>query len=251
MTAIRAISFDLWDTLVIDDSDEAVRRERGLPSKRAARRALTWRALNAVQPIGEAEVTLAFDVLDAAFNKVWHDQHVTWPLADRLRVLLKGLGRALPDDAFAELVAAQAAMEADLPPRPIPGVHEALAALGQRYALCVTSDAVFTPGTSLRRILATHDLARHFGAFIFSDEVGRSKPHRRMFDAAAAALGVSLDQLVHVGDRQHNDIAGAQALGVRAVLFVAARSVDRAGTTADAVCESFADLPAVIASLDR
>ena len=51
MSTIRAVSFDLWDTLVVDDSDEAVRAGRGLRSKREERRHLTWKALAAHAPI--------------------------------------------------------------------------------------------------------------------------------------------------------------------------------------------------------
>jgi putative hydrolase of the HAD superfamily len=248
---IQALTFDLWDTLVVDDSDEPKRKACGLRSKREERRYLTWEALNAVSPLPLAEVTLAFDLLDAAFNKVWHDQHVTWPLADRFEVLLKGLGRTLPVPALELLLARQAAMEADTPPDPIPGVHDALARLHETYRLAVVSDAVFTPGASLRRILEAHGLARFFDAFIFSDEVGRSKPHRRMFAAAADALGVELTSMLHVGDRQHNDVAGAQAAGLKAVIFVASRAVDRGRHTADALCERFTDLPAIIDRLAR
>ena len=35
---VKAITFDLWDTVIRDDSDEAKRAARGLPSKREARR---------------------------------------------------------------------------------------------------------------------------------------------------------------------------------------------------------------------
>ena len=51
-------------------------------------------------------MTLAYDVADAAFNRVWHDQHVTWRIGERLEVALKGLGRSLPAEDFAELVSA-------------------------------------------------------------------------------------------------------------------------------------------------
>ena len=36
---IRAVTFDLWDTIVIDDSDEATREAMGLLTKGEARRA--------------------------------------------------------------------------------------------------------------------------------------------------------------------------------------------------------------------
>ena len=37
---IRAITFDLWDTIVIDDSDEPKRAAQGLSSKPVARETL-------------------------------------------------------------------------------------------------------------------------------------------------------------------------------------------------------------------
>jgi putative hydrolase of the HAD superfamily len=249
LSSIKAVSFDLWDTLVVDDSDEAVRRERGLRSKRDERRYLTWEALSAREPIPLEQVTLAFDTLDAAFNKVWHDQFVTWSIEERFEVLLRGLGRELPPAEFDALIAKQSDMEAEIPPRAIDGARDALEELAGRYRLCIVSDAVFTPGRSLRKILDAHDLESYFEVFVFSDEAGRSKPHRVAFDKAAEGLGVELSEMVHVGDRQHNDVAGPQALGMKAVLFVASRSADRENNSADAVCERHADLPAIIDGL--
>ena len=246
---LKAVSFDLWDTLVVDDSDEVERKARGLRSKKEERRHLVWAALARHAPIELDTVRMAYDVVDAAFNKVWHDQHVTWKIEERLRVLLKGLKRELPEAEIEDLSRAHAVMEVDLPPDPLPGVGEALATLAKRYRLCVVSDAIVTPGSDLRRLLEHHGLAQHFSAFVFSDEVGFSKPHPRMFETAARALGVALHEMVHVGDRQHNDIAGPQRLGLKAVLFTGARSVDRIGTTADAVCDHLAALPAIIDDL--
>jgi len=100
---LRAITFDLWDTIVHDDSDEPKRRAQGLKTKKAERRHLLWDALNRQQPIEFERVKLAYDVADAAFNKAWHDQHVTWPIGERLQVALKGLGRTLSDSEFARI----------------------------------------------------------------------------------------------------------------------------------------------------
>lgn len=250
MSKIKAISFDLWDTLVIDDSDEPKRKAQGLGTKKQERRRVLWEALNAQALIERGQVDLVFDAVDAAFNKVWHDQYVTWTLRERLAVLLAGLGRTLPAPDSDRVVERLAAMEVDIPPDLIPGAADSLAELAERYRLCICSDAVFTPGTELRRLLAVHGVLEHFSGFAFSDEVGRCKPHPSMFETAADALGVRLTQMVHIGDRQHNDIAGAQALDIKAVLFTASRDVDAGNHTADAVCNSHADLPQVIAELD-
>jgi HAD superfamily hydrolase (TIGR01549 family) len=243
---IKAVTLDLWDTIVHDDSDEAERQARGLRSKKAERRHLLWEALNTVEPIDSEKVDLAYDVADAAFNQVWHDLFITWTIAERLRVALTGLGRELPEAAFARVVAAHETMEVEIPPNPVEGIADALADLSQRYKLCVVSDSIVTPGTRLRELLEVHGLKKYFSGFAFSDEVGHSKPHRDMFEAAASQLGVAMEEMVHIGDRDHNDVKGPQALGMKAVLFIATRAHDKDRTSADAICTSHAELPGVI-----
>ena len=243
---IKAVTFDLWDTIVHDDSDEPKRKAKGLRSKKAERRHLLWEALNKQAPIGAAEVMLAYDVADAAFNRVWHDQHVTWRIGERLEVAMKGLGRSLPAEEFAELQRKHEEMEVDIRPDLIPGIAEALAEIHGRYRTCIVSDAIVSPGRCLRQLLASYDLARHFDGFAFSDEVGHSKPHKSMFDSAARQMGVAVEEMVHIGDRDHNDVKGPQKLGMKAILFTATRAVDKERTSADAICERHADLAALI-----
>ena len=243
---IRAITFDLWDTVIHDDSDEPKRAAAGLPSKREARRALVREALAAHSAAPADIVDVAYDVADAAFSKVWHDQHVTWSVAERLSVLFRGLGRAPPDTVLADVTARIEEMELEIMPEPVPGIGEAISTLATRFPLAVVSDAIHSPGRCLREWLERHGLLHHFGAFAFSDEVGRSKPHPDMFRRAAAGLGVDVTEMLHIGDREHNDVRGPHALGMKAILFTATRDRDRAGSTADAVCERAVDLPAAV-----
>ena len=244
--SLQAITFDLWDTIVHDDSDEPKRAALGLPTKRVQRRELVYDAINAIEPIDKKAVTLAYDTAEAAFNRVWHDQHVTWPIATRLQVILQGLGRSLPQEAFDRIVARHESMEIDIEPNLITGCAEALAKLSLRYRLAIVSDAIVTPGRRLRDLLEKHDVKKYFSGFAFSDEIGHSKPHRAMFASAAEQMGVEIEQMVHIGDRDHNDIQGPHALGMKAVLFTAARDIDEDHTQADAICQCYADLPGII-----
>ena len=57
---------------------------------------------------------------------------------------------------------------------------------------------------------------------------------------------MGVDEIVHIGDRDHNDVKGPHALGAKAILFTAARDADKDATTADAVCEHHRDLPATV-----
>ena len=250
MGDIKAITFDLWDTLVIDDSDEAKRAEQGLRSKFDERRHLLWEALNTTEPIELETVRLAYNVGDAAFNKVWKEHHITWHIAERLRVILNGLGRELPDELFNAVVRAHEEMEVDIPPDAMPDAVPVLERLARRYKLCIVSDAIVSPGSCLRRLLENHGLAKFFNGFAFSDEVGHSKPHRSMFESAAGQLGVEISEMLHIGDRDHNDVKGPQQLGMKAILFTASRDVDKTNTSADAICESFDKLEAAIDRLN-
>ncbi|MEM7225395.1 MAG: HAD family hydrolase [Pseudomonadota bacterium] len=243
---IKAVTFDLWDTIVYDDTDEPKRAAQGLRSKKEERRHLLWLALEQQAPIDKDRVWLAYDVMEAAFNKVWHDQHVTWTVEERLMVALAGLKRSLPAEALAEVVRAHEIMEVEIYPDAIEGIGEALNDLSQRYKLCIVSDAIVTPGRGLRELLSKHGLKDYFSGFAFSDEVGHSKPHRAMFESAASQLGVEIHEMVHLGDRDHNDVKGPQAAGMKAILLTAARANDKAITSADAICDRLQDLPAIV-----
>ncbi|MDH3451415.1 MAG: HAD family hydrolase [Gammaproteobacteria bacterium] len=246
---IKAITFDLWDTVIHDDSDEPKREAMGLRSKRAERRHMLWQALNNIAPIDYAAVELAYNVGEAAFRHVWHEQFVTWTVSERIAVILRGLGRDLPQAAFDDVVLRHEEMETTVAPDPIEGIQEALQAVSQKYKLAVVSDAIVSPGRCLREWLAMHGLKDYFSGFAFSDEIGHSKPHRDMFASAAQQLGVEIEEMVHLGDRDHNDIKGPHKLGMRAILFTATRPDDKDITTADAVCEHHRDLPAIVDAL--
>ena len=251
MVRVRVVSFDLWDTVFIDESDEPKRRQQGLPPKLVERRDLVHRFLSRHAPIDRALVNCAYDTADSAFRQVWHHQHITWPVETRLRVLLAGLKRELPEAELQELVRLHEDMELRIRPDLVPGAETALRALSQQFTLVVVSDAIFTPGRGLRELLAGYGLLDLFSAFVFSDEAGCSKPAPETFRRAAELAGCRLDEIVHVGDREHNDIAGAKDVGARAVLLTAAIDRGSANTRADAVCRDFSQLPAIIDSLDR
>ncbi len=243
---IKTITFDLWDTLVQDDSDEPKRKAQGLLPKKEQRRQVLWEALEQHESIDRERVTLAYDVADAAFNKVWHDQHVTWTVATRLEIILQGLQRTLPENDFSEVVHAHEVMEVDIPPDLIAGCSDALQELSGHYQLAIVSDAIVSPGRCLRQLLEKHGILKYFTGFAFSDEVGHSKPHRLMFDSVSRQLDVPLHEMVHIGDRDHNDIQGPHALGMKAILFTATRDVDKNTTQADAICEDYRQLPGII-----
>jgi hypothetical protein len=93
--------------------------------KRAERRFLVHQVLSRHRQVTAEEVSLAYDVVDAAFRKVWHDQHVTWTVRQRLGVLLEGMRIGLPEEELAELVRLLR-HELTVRPRLVEGVRETL-----------------------------------------------------------------------------------------------------------------------------
>jgi putative hydrolase of the HAD superfamily len=248
--SIRAVTFDLWDTVLVDDSDEPKRKQKGLLPKPQERRRLVVEFLEKHAPIRQADVDAAYDAVDRAFNHDWHQNNHTWTVARRLERLMAELKRELPQNELDELVRRHEEMELGVRPDLAPGVREALHALRDRYRLGVISDTIFSPGRTLRRILKEENLLDLFGAFAFSDEVGASKPDRKMFDAAAKQLGIKPDQMLHVGDRERNDVEGPQAFGARAILVTMVKDRRSGPSKADAVCEDYRELPRLVDSLN-
>jgi len=241
------VTFDLWDTVFIDDSDEAIRAERGMPSKFVRRRELIAEALaDAGRAVDRAVVDAAYAAADAAYGKVWHDLAVTWTVPDRLKLVLAGIGVLLPDPLFDRLVRDHEDMELHLPPLLADGVADAIHELAGRYTLGVVSDTIFSPGRALRLILDNYGLLGCFKAFAFSDEVGRSKPAAAMFDAISEQLGVPHAAIVHIGDRVTKDIDGPHVVGARGLLTTVVKQRDERGGEPDARCDDYARLGAII-----
>jgi len=247
---IRAITFDLWDTIIDDDSDEPIRLIKGLRSKPDERHNLVLVAIRRKKNISSKVLAVGYKVANAAFVKCWKEHSITWTVRERLEVLLQGLECSLTSAEFDALASAQSQMEIDIPPKILPGAKEVISSLAQRFKLCIVSDTIITPGDKLRDLLEFHNLKQYFSGFCFSDEVGYAKPHHAMFESATKQLGVDFREMVHVGDRDHNDVKGAQAVGMKAILFTAKRNNDKDNTSANAICQSYADLPKIIKRLD-
>lgn len=248
---ILAVTFDLWDTIIIDDSDEPKRKQQGLLSKPLERRRLVLEFLNRHEPVSKLEVDLAYNTADAAFRQVWYSQNVTWSVKERLAVVLKGLGRDLPQNDMDELIRLHEDMELVISPDIAPGIVDAIKSLSGKYRLAVISDAIFSPGRALRELLAKKGLSEYFDAFVFSDEIGCSKPDPEAYRAAAKALNIDMSQIVHIGDRERKDIDGAHGVGAKAIYTTVVTDRGSANTKAEAVCNDYALLPGIVDELNK
>ena len=128
---------------------------------------------------------------------------------------------------------ARRAMLAALEFRPYGDVVPALTTLrGDRRRLVIVSNW----DCSLPEWLGPLGLLDLMDGVVTSAAVGAPKPDARIFRRALEAAGVLPDQAVHVGDSLDNDVSGAGAVGIRAVL------VQRAGGQATPGVETIRSL---------
>lgn len=71
----------------------------------------------------------------------------------------------------------------------------------------------------LRPLLDQLGLAGCFDAVTISCEAGHTKPSREIFRHCAAQLAQPEDCILHIGDSESEDVAGAKAAGMRALLL--------------------------------
>jgi 2-haloalkanoic acid dehalogenase type II len=100
--------------------------------------------------------------------------------------------------------------------RPYPDVVPALTALrGEGHRLVIVSNW----DCSLPEWLGPPGLLALVGGVVTSADVGAAKPDPRIFRRGLELAGGRPQDAVHVGDSVVNDVEGARALGIRAVLL--------------------------------
>jgi putative hydrolase of the HAD superfamily len=251
---IRAITFDFWDTIAVDDSDEPKRASLGLPGKGDARVQLFVERVTALHPeISPAQAADAYRHGNQQFRHSWHEEHRTPGVSFRIYEAYKFLDMAPQPGRYGgfmreidDLIREIENMEIRISPDFAPDVAEVLAELSREFRLGIISDTIHTTGRGLRYLLERQGLGGYFSHFIFSDEVGASKPDAVVFRQAAMGLGVGFNQMVHMGDRESNDIVGPKSVGMRAILYTGIVDRGSAHSQADAVCRRYRDLPDIV-----
>ncbi len=236
-TPIRAVTFDYWNTIVrtLDDP--------------AAWRVERWRVI-----LDQAGHDAPTELIRAVFDVEWEAHHAAWERNEQYtgeRAATGAVGRLgldLTASLTAELVEAfQAAGEA-APYELCPGVEAAIGVLVEAgVKLGIVCDVGFTPSVALRRLLGHHGLLEAFVGWSFSDEVGSYKPAAPIFQHALGYLGEPPSACAHIGDLRRTDVAGARAMGMRAVRYRGVNDDQSMGPEAHAVIDDYADLLEVLA----
>lgn len=205
---MRAVTFDAQGTLI-----EVAEPVGETYARIAARHGLTRRAADI-----ERDFRRAFDAAPplafpgASPGRLVDHERAWWyvivrqafrPVADGPRF----------DACFADLFAHYAQRDAWRVFPDVVGTLDTLRRSGTRLAVVSNFDA------RLPIVLDGLGLATFFERVVYSSHAGAAKPAPAIFTSTVAALDVPAGDAIHVGDRVHEDVAGARAAGMRAVLL--------------------------------
>ena len=215
---LKAIAFDLWETLITDTPDTLRRQERLRLTR--IEEILTARGFGA-----------AADRIESAYRTIWHRcQELYWsadrdiPCRRQIEHFLEELGLeagTFDEPTLAALEHAYAHAAVEILPSLVDGAPETLGALKSRgFGVGLISNTGRTPGYALRRILDQLGLAPSIDVMVFSNEHGQCKPQTSIFEELRRGLGVRYDEMAFVGDNLYVDVHGAQRCGMRGVYFV-------------------------------
>ena len=213
MPPLRAMLFDLWGTLIIDDPErtEARRRHRAGTAK------------SALDDLGfrydVAVIEAAFRAAAEQHGRI-HADGLDLSTDGRALLYLRALDESLPDrlddDGWRRMHDAILTPARDIPPAAVPGARDTLAAIKSlSLPTALVSNAGITPGFVLREFIEAYGLAQYLDVLVFSDEVELAKPSAAIFEHALDALGI--DDPAHaafVGDQPVLDVLGPRNAGL-------------------------------------
>ena len=250
MTRISAVTFDLWQTLILDTRENGIARSnlRLSGTREILQSAKLDYDLTEIQQAYEKCSDYCREIRNS-HKDIYFDQQVEVFIRFIDPTLLKKLSRQAIDqiretycDAFFSY-----------PPFPHPDAVEVLFSIkNMGLKLGMISNTSMTPGYAFRQFLNEHRLLEYFDILPFSDEVLVSKPSTKIFHRTLDELDVSPAQTVHVGDHPITDVNGANWAGLVSIWIEGFYKNDEFGVSsikADVNVQDLKEVPNAITEL--
>ncbi len=206
---IRAIVFDLFDTLVdLDWGEQEALGQRVRSTQEALHRALQVHA-----PVDFETFARTLHEVDLEVRAPRIKAGRELPTVERFSIVLERLGTPSSDLAE-ELTEVHMAGIRSLV-RTVPHHLPLLKRLGARVGLGLCSN--FSHAATARRVLQETALLPHFDAVVISEDLGIRKSRPAIFRAVLDRLDASPRETLHVGDRLEADVEGACGVGISPV----------------------------------
>lgn len=261
--AIRALLFDLDDTLAVDEAvshetfahvaAEASSRFGVDPAKFASDAMAVSRELwgrGECRPFCRSIGISAFECLWGGFTGDTPELTAlrNWATAYRVEVFAKALslqGKDVGADAAGFLSAEFQATRRSRQ-RLLAGARELMLELSQTHSLALLTNGA--PDLQREKIAAS-GLESFFKAIAVSGEHGIGKPNPDIFHRLLSELGVVPGEALMVGNSLERDIAGARNAGIRSIWIRVPGSEEHADVTPDHTITSLGEIPQILRDL--
>ena len=212
---VRAVGFDLWETLITNTP--VVSREHSRLRLEKLERTLAARGFSAPR-----------ERIETAYRETWNRcQELYWsrdrdiPCRRQVEHFLEGLEIRADDETLARLEDDYANVAVEILPDVVDGARDIIRELKARdLRIGLISNTGRTPGSALRQILVRLGFSQWIDAMLFSNEHGECKPQPSIFEELRQRLGVESREMLFVGDNLYVDVYGAQRCGMRAVHYL-------------------------------
>ena len=215
MADITTVTFDLWQTLLLDDRD--LGQARSIVRIEGAQSALTKCGEDFdLDHIREAYISCfkqCREIRDNSLDVDFREQvaifvnHIKPSLAERLDPGIMDEIAEFYSDSF--LV--------HPPPAHVDAVQVLQSIKDMGLKIGLISNTGMTPGFTCRSYMEERGMLDFFQTLTFSDEVKVAKPGSEIFKMTLKELGATPDQAIHVGDHVINDVVGAKRCGMKTV----------------------------------
>ena len=247
MGEITVVTFDLWQTLILDNRE--LGKARTLIRLEGARDAL----IRFGEDYDLDHIREAYRDCYLQCQKI-RNQQLDVSFQEQVQIFINnislGLVGRLDQNTMEDILRVYADSFLVHPP----SVHvEASAVLRDLKAtglrLGLISNTGMTPGATFRLFLEDEGLLGYFDALTFSDEVRLAKPSRGIFLMTLRSMNATPTEAVHVGDHMVNDVAGAKRSGLKTV-WIKGVSHQEDSSDHDSVPDAtVADLGMVVAAI--
>ncbi|MBI5166192.1 MAG: HAD family hydrolase [candidate division NC10 bacterium] len=212
---IKDITFDLWQTLILDSPE-------GLQKAKEARiQGLQEILIQHGIGVGLAEMEQAYEESGRKLQEIWK-KSIDVSIREQVGIFLGCLDHhhlpSFPPEVMAVLMKAYASPILGAMPTLNEGAIETLEGLkGKDYQIGLISNTGRTPGYMLRIVLKRFGLLDYFDVLTFSDEVRIRKPDSRIFHLTLEKMGAISRCSIHIGDDLRADVGGAKGAGMQAI----------------------------------
>ena len=212
---ITAVTFDLWQTLLLDNRD--LGQVRSLIRLEGAQ--------DAIARFGEAfdleHIREAYRACYRECRRI-REENLDVSFREQVEIFINniddGLVERLDEETILEVIRTYDESFWVHPPAPHTDAQSVLRevkAMGLDIGLI--SNTGMTPGETFRQYMDQLGLLKYFDVLTFSDEVKISKPGEEIFQMTLSSLGAKPAQTIHVGDHVKNDVVGANRCGLKTV----------------------------------